>query len=105
MPVNPKNLISSSRLQKTLFFQSDNGCSLMVMKNKKQEVLAITLVKIEKMLPQGIFCRVHRNYIVNMNAVSEFRYFRDHYFAFVHGYRIPVSRRMKKILMKSLDIL
>lgn len=105
MPDNPKDLISNSRLQKTLYFQSDNGCSLMVMKNKKQEVLAVPLVKIERMLPPGLFCRVHRNYLVNINAVSEFRHYRDQYFAFASGYRIPVSRRMKKILMDNLDIL
>lgn len=105
MPDNTKDLLSSSRLQKTLYFQSDNGCSLMVMKNKEQEILSLPLVKIEKMLPPGLFCRVHRNYLVNINAVSEFRHYRDQYFAFACGYRIPVSRRMKKLLMDNLDIL
>lgn len=92
-------------LQKTLYFQSDYGFSLMIMKNKRQEVLDIPLVKIENMLPPGLFYRVHRSYLVNVFAISEFRYYRDQFFAYVHGYRIPVSRRRKKMLMNSLDLI
>ena len=92
-------------LQKTLYFQSDNGYSMMVMENRRQEVLDIPLVKIELMLPPGHFCRVHRNYLVNMNAISEFRYYRGQFFAYIHGCRIPVSRRKKKVIFNGLDVL
>lgn len=92
-------------LKNTLFFQSENGFSLMVMENQRQEILDIPLVKIEFLLPPEHFFRVHRNYLVNMNAISELRYYRTQFFAFIHDYRIPVSRRKKKILMNSLDVL
>ena len=100
-----KGLFNQTVLQKTLYFQSDSGFLLMVMKNRRQEVLDVPLARIENMLPPGLFCRVHRNYIVNINAISELRHYRDQFFALVHEYRIPVSRRRKKILMDSLDIL
>ena len=92
-------------LGKTLYFQSDSGYSLMVMKNRRQEVIDMPLVRIEGILPPGAFCRVHRNYLVNADSIYEFRHYRDQFFAYVHGYRIPVSRRRKKILMSSLDLL
>jgi len=92
-------------LQKTLYFQSDNGFTLMVMKNRRQEVLDIPLVRIENVLPDGMFCRVHRSYLVNTCAISEFRYYRTQLLAIVHGYRIPVSRRRGRILLDNLDSL
>ncbi len=91
-------------LKRTLYFQSDNGFTLMVMKNKRQEILDIPLVRIEDILPEGLFYRVHRSYLVNINAISEFRYYRNQLLAIVHGYRIPVSRRRGKILLGNLDI-
>ncbi len=94
-----------SVLQNTLYFQSENGFSLMIMSNRKQELLDLPLVRIEQLLPPGYFCRVHRNYLVNINAISEFRHYRDQFFAYVRGYRIPVSRRRKRILLKGLDVL
>jgi DNA-binding LytR/AlgR family response regulator len=77
----------------------------MVMKNRKQDVIDLPLLEVEKLLPRGIFFRVHRCYLVNMNAISEFRYFRNQLLAIVHEYRIPVSRRKRKQLLGNLEIL
>ena len=98
------SLFNLPLLQRTLYFKSDNGFSMMVMKNSRHAALDISLIKIEKMLPSGLFFRVHRNYLVNIYYISEFRYYRDRFFAFVQGDRIPVSRRRRQILMNSLDI-
>ncbi len=98
-------LINHSVLQKTLYFQSNNGFSLMIIKNRRQEMLDIPLIHLENMLPAGIFFRVHRSYLVNMNAISEFRYYRNQFFAVVNEYKIPVSRRRRKLLMDNLDFI
>lgn len=92
-------------LKKILYFQSDNGSSLMVMFNKTQEVIDLPLIEVEKLLPPGTFYRVHRSYLVNINAISEFRYFRNQLLAVVHQYRIPVSRRNRKHMIDNLEIL
>jgi two-component system, LytTR family, response regulator len=102
---NKNKWFSRSELQKTLYFQSDNGYSLMVLKNRKQEILDVPLARLEKILPRGQFCRVHRSYLVNTSAISEFRYYRNQLLAIVHDYRIPVSRRKRKMLMDNLDFL
>lgn len=97
--------ISRYLLQNTLYFESDNGLTLMVMKNRQQEIIDIPLIRVEDMLPKGMFCRVHRNYLVNKDAISEFRYYRTQLLAIVHGYRIPVSRRRGRMLLDNLDLL
>jgi DNA-binding LytR/AlgR family response regulator len=76
----------------------------MVLKNKRQEVLDVPLAKIEIMLPEGTFCRVHRSFLVNTVAITAFRYYRNQLLAIAHGCRLPVSRRRGKIIMESLDV-
>lgn len=97
--------ISRYLLQNTLYFESDNGMILMVMKNRQQEIIDIPLIRIEKMLPEGMFFRVHRNYLVNKASISALRYYRTQLLAIVHDYRIPVSRRRGRILLENLDLL
>lgn len=97
--------VNGCLLQHILYIQSDKGCSLLVLRDRKQCVIDLTLVQLERLLPSSGFYRVHRSYIINMAAVSEFRYFRKQFLAIVYGYRIPVSRRRKRMLMDSLDII
>jgi two-component system, LytTR family, response regulator len=97
--------INPTVLQKTLYFQSDRGYSLMVLRNRKQEVLDMPLNELEKLVPPEQFYRVHRSYLVNISAISEFRYYRNQLLAIVQEYRIPVSRRRRRMLMDNLEIL
>ncbi len=92
-------------LRRILYFESDNGYSLMVMKNRQQKVVDLPLNRIEGILPDDKFSRVHRSYLVNNEAVSALRYYGTQLFACVHDYRIPVSRRRGRILFESLDCL
>ncbi len=92
-------------LRRILYFESDNGYSLMVMKNRQQEIIDLSLNSIEAMLPVDKFSRVHRSYLVNMEAVSALRYYGTQLLACVQDYRIPVSRRKGKALLGSLDCL
>ncbi len=94
-----------SAVEKTLYFHCDIGFSIMVFNNNKKKILNIPLVQLENLLPSGHFYRVHRRYLVNMNAISELRYFRNQLIAIVDCYRIPVSRRKGKILLDNLNIL
>jgi DNA-binding LytR/AlgR family response regulator len=100
-----RDIISSNDLlNRVLYFQTTSGLTLMVLENRR-EVLDLPMAKIEHMLPSGMFCRVHRNYLVNTNFVSAFRYCRNQLLAIVCGYPVPVSRRCGKILMGNLDVL
>ncbi len=88
-----------------LYFQSIDGYSLMVMKNKRISVLDLSLAGIGNILPGDLYMRIHRNYLVNLDEISELRYYPEGFFASICGIRIPVSRRSRKILLNSLDVL
>lgn len=103
---NEKKLSADQRLLRgALYFHSNNGLTYVVMKKGRKEVLNLPLTNIESILPENMFCRVHRSYLVNSNAISAIRYYRNQLLAFVEGHRIPVSRRQGKNLLDSLDTL
>lgn len=105
MKKGEKKHIDFAALKEILYFQSNNGCSLMIMNNSETAVIELTLKEVEGLLPDNQFYRIHRSYIVNIEAISELRYFRNQLLAVVQEYRIPVSRRRGRILMDNLDFL
>lgn len=50
----------------------DNYCEIYLKNDKTKHILSRTLGDLEKKLPQQLFQRVHRSFIVNMNHVSHF---------------------------------
>lgn len=50
----------------------DNYSEIYTTTDKTKHILSRTLGDLEKKLPQQLFQRVHRSYIVNMNHVSYF---------------------------------
>jgi two-component system, LytTR family, response regulator len=92
-------------LRGALYFHSTSGLTHVIMKKGRKEVLNLPLTRIESMLPENTFCRVHRSYLVNANAISAIRYFRTQLLAFVEGHRVPVSRRHGRNLLDSLNTL
>jgi two-component system, LytTR family, response regulator len=66
-------------------------------------LLRISLKELMEKLPQNLFIRVHRNYIVNLNAIVEFDF--DEYTVHVGSSTIPVGRSFKNIIMEQLLLL
>lgn len=66
-------------------------------------LLRISLKELMDKLPGNLFLRVHRNYIVNMNAIVEFDF--DEYTVNVAGVSIPVGRSFKNVITEQLLLL
>ena len=61
------------KLEDVLFCKADdNYCEIYINNDKTKHILSRTLGDLEKKLPQQLFQRVHRSFIVNMNHVSYF---------------------------------
>jgi DNA-binding LytR/AlgR family response regulator len=73
------------------------------MQRGSKEVHNLPLCRIENMLPENMFCRVHRSYLVNTHAISAIRHFRTQRVVLVGGHRVPVSRRLWRDLLDNLD--
>ena len=67
---NKRTLI---KLEDVTFCKADdNYCEIYLKNDKTKHILSRTLGDLEKKLPQQLFQRVHRSFIVNMNHVSHF---------------------------------
>lgn len=71
-----------------------NGKELLVCKNLKTFSLK---------LPEGNFFRIHKSYIVNINAISKYVKSEGGYLILRNGKSIPVSGRKKECLLRLVE--
>src|SRR5262245_47028835 len=76
-----------------------NYVQIVTAKNKLMVKTAIS--RLEKLLPRDLFCRVHRGYIVSINAVVGFNHSKVH----LLQRDIPISEQYRKRLLDCFIIL
>ncbi len=81
------------------------GYTIMVMKNGSNEVIDLPLGRIEKMLTDQPFFRIHRSYLVNLSRIRELRIRENRLHIRMRGHDLPVSRRKKRQLLDLLGAL
>ncbi len=67
--------------------------------DEKKRVLRMTMCEIEKMLPVNLFCRIHKSFIINIDAVKELRTG----FVCIDDMCLPVGRKYKSNLYSRLE--
>lgn len=58
------------RLDEILFVKSDGDYIVIHLSDGQAPMVLITLKALEKQLPYGLFCRIHRSYLVNIKKVE-----------------------------------
>ncbi|MEG1238984.1 MAG: LytTR family DNA-binding domain-containing protein [Flavobacterium sp.] len=93
------------KLEDVLFCKADdNYCEIYINNDKTKHILSKTLGDLEKKLPEQLFQRVHRSFIVNMSHVSYFE--KDKNLLVMNqsngteSQRIPVSATYKDTIRK-----
>lgn len=98
---NKRTLI---KLEDVTFCKADdNYCEIYLKNDKTKHILSRTLGDLEKKLPQQLFQRVHRSFIVNMNHVSHFEKDKNLLVINQNGekiQKIPVSATYKEAIRK-----
>ena len=77
-----------------LFIVSDGNYSTFHTTNNKKIVVTKKLKEINTLLPNEIFYRIHKSYIINLTKVKEFLK-TDGYVIIENNHKIPVSRKKK----------
>ena len=72
-----------------------NRCSIRT--NDGILYLSMSLKKIESLLPQTLFCRVHKSFII---SIEKLKFFEENYI-YVDGYKLPFGQRYKSALFGS----
>jgi DNA-binding LytR/AlgR family response regulator len=68
---------------------------------KKAYIILITMKHVEEILPQELFCRIHRSYIVSLKQISRF----DQKYVYVGEKKLPVSEQYRNTLIGKFIIL
>lgn len=76
-----------------------NYCTLIT--SAKSYTLSIPLKSFEEKVSSGLFCRVHRSFLVNLQQVESL----DEHYVFCSGEAIPLSKAYKKELNQRLNVL
>lgn len=75
------------------------GDYVKVFTNKGVEVCYSTLNKLEQLLPEKLFLRVHRSYIISLQRIS----FIEGNFVKIGDVDVPIGQTYKELLMKHLN--
>lgn len=86
-----------------LYCQAESNYCIVICIDGAKIVLAKTLKAMEEILPQAIFQRIHRTYLVNLNHINKFSKVNDLYVELVTGDIIPVSTRSKQALVNAIN--
>lgn len=86
------------KINSILYCQSDINYTKIFLNNGTSFILSKTLKIIEELLPNSIFLRVHKSYLVNFNYVTYFNRSVDAYIELSNYIKIPVSTRKKMML-------
>ena len=93
--------IKQESLNEIVFFQSNCRFSEIFLANKCSYIARVSLKELEIKLPQQLFIRSHRAYIVNIQYVSKIEIGRDRVIL-KDNIIVPLSRRKRHLLIEAL---
>ena len=76
---------------------------LSILKNKRKEIASKALGELEELLPQKLFCRIHKSYVININYIKKYYKGRGGYVEMEDGVSIEVSVRKKDDFLRLLE--
>lgn len=79
-----------------LYAQGDSNYCRIKMADGKEILLSKTLKHLEDLLPNELFFRIHKSYIVNLNAIVQFSRNQDLFVLLHTGEQLPVAVRKKE---------
>lgn len=85
-----------------LYCEADSNYCKIICLDGRNIVLSKTLKYIEELLPNSIFQRIHKSYLVNLNYVSRFNKSNELLVELVNGETLPVSVRQKENFINAI---
>ena len=85
------------KFSEILYIQAEKKYVHIVAKTTSHVIL-ISISQIEKLLPQNLFCRIHRSYIISLEHTSRF----NCDFAYIGIKKIPISEHYRNLLKNAV---
>ena len=87
-------------LKNILYCQADDNYTFFHLVNGQKHLVSKTLRNIQETLPENIFLRVHRQYLVNLDHAAKFTKSEGNYLIMTNGFQVPVARSQKDRLIE-----
>jgi two-component system LytT family response regulator len=81
-----------------LYFKAESNYTSIITKSGENLIISKTLKTIEALLPDFLFVRCHRTYLVNNKHVVELQFKNGGFLILTNNDKIPISRHRKKVL-------
>jgi len=85
-----------------LFIKADGTYVTFYLQNRVKCIVANTLQFYESILPETLFSRIHKSYLVNLKKVSSIDSGRGGNLQMSEGYELPIAYRRKTRLLKQM---
>jgi len=82
--------------EKIIYVEAKSNCSNLNLSDGSTFFDTRTLGIYEKLLPEDLFFRVHRSFIINLNSLEEYRTDRGKYVILKGGVEVPISKSRLK---------
>ena len=100
--IRHKNEMVKVYLKDILYVEADRSYCHLITEDQKY-FLSTTLLKIESQLPENLFVRIHRSFVVNLKKIDSIG--ESHTYLTIQGKQLPISRRMKDGVLKHLKLI
>ena len=88
-----------------LYCQSDGNYTLFFLENGQKLLITRQIGVYEELLPEPLFCRIHRQYIVNVNRVIRYVKGRGGHVVMSDGQEIDVAARKKDDFLNAYSLM
>jgi two-component system LytT family response regulator len=85
-----------------IYCESDINYTTVYLLDGSKFVLSKTLKKIEELLPNDIFLRVHKSYLINVNHVVHYYKNREQIIELINGKKVPLAIRKKNEILSRI---
>lgn len=82
-------------LEDILYFVAEGNYCYVILSNEQKKLVSRTLKYFEEILPNQSFCRIHREYIINLHYIKKYLKGRGGQVELMNGICIDVSARKK----------
>jgi two-component system LytT family response regulator len=86
-----------------LYCEADSNYCKVICLDGKTITLSKTLKYVEELLPNTIFQRIHKSYLVNLNYISRYNKTTDLSVELTNGEVLPVSLRQKEDFLNAVN--
>ena len=86
-----------------MYLQGESSYTTIFLKNNRKEIASKNIGELEDLLPQKLFCRIHKSYLININYIKKYVKGRGGNVIMEDGTSIEVSARKKDEFLRLFE--